>query len=193
MKMKSVKQLFCLIKEIFSKFSIPVVYEIVEVDISQSKATLRLVGKSVLTQYDFSQLVGDSTILSGLSAEQACLLGGCYGRAMRVSFEKGGALKKVKNMSFLLKNTQGKYRIVFQNRTGEIGYFDKKTKQEFIEQPLTVASNEHIISKFDPSQACYIGILAGISMEKTLSRDKKTGQNQLEALLRKSPKLRIVE
>ena len=102
-------------------------------------------------------------------------------------------LVKAKNMSFLLKNTRGRYKIVFQNRNGDIGYFDQKTKKEFVEHPLTVAQSELLISRFDPSQACYIGLLAGISLEKALTIDQKTGQNTAQELFKKMPKLRVID
>ena len=96
-------------------------------------------------------------------------------------------------MSFLLTNTRGRYTISSEKRTGEIKYYDKKYKREYLEHPITIASNDYIISEFDSTQACYIGILAGICMENTKVRDERTGQQQLEILLKKPPKLRFVE
>jgi hypothetical protein len=166
---------------------------IVEINTSSQEVVFHFKYKAVFLRCKLTEAIADLSVIDNLIPWEACWLGGYYGRALRASIEGREALKKAKRMSFLLKNNRGRYRIVFQNRTGEIGYFDQKTKQEFIEHPLTVANNEHIISEFDPSQACYIGILAGISMEKTLSSDKKTGEKQLETLINKPPKLRIVK
>jgi len=73
----------------------------------------------------------------------------------------------------LLSNKTGQYCIAFQDRSGEVGYFDQKTRKEFLQQPLEMVKNTYLISQFDPSQACYIGLLAGISMEKKIKLEAK--------------------
>lgn len=166
---------------------------LVEVNTSLQEVVVHVRNRSVFLKCKLGEAVSDLSIIDQLDPAEACWLGGYFGRALRSSLEGRDAIKKAKSMSFLLSNKRGRYMIIFQNRNDEIGYIDKKTQREFVEHPLTVANNEHIISGFDPSQACYIGILAGISMEKAISMDKKTGQSQLELLLNKPPRLRIVK
>lgn len=167
-------------------------YRLIEVDVQSQKVALQIKSKSVRLILSFEEAL-DSDIVGKLTPQQACLIGGYYGRALRAALEGREALKKAKNMSFLLTNKQGRYKILYQNRNGDIGYIDQRTRREIVEHPLTVANNESVISGFDPSQACYIGILAGISMEKTLGKDAKKGTNELESLLNKKPQLRLVE
>jgi hypothetical protein len=47
-----------------------------------------------------------------------------------------------------------------------ISYTDCINRNEFIEYPQSILNNPHIINYFDSTQACYIGILAGLSYEK---------------------------
>lgn len=166
-------------------------YRIVEVNQTTQQIAFQLKGKAIIVRCTFAEAIANHAVINGLLPTDACWIGGYYGRAMRASMEGRQALRTAKNMTFLLKNNFGRYKIIFQNRDGEIGYIDNKTKQEFIEHPLTLVTNEYIVNHFDPSQACYLGILAGISMEKGLSSDKHS--QDLDRLLQQRPKLRIVK
>jgi len=87
-------------------------------------------------KFKIEAMIADMSVVNRLSSKQACVLGGCYGRLLRASLEGREALSKAKKMGFLLSNKLGRYKIVFQNRNGDIGYFDQKTRQEFVEHPL---------------------------------------------------------
>jgi hypothetical protein len=52
-------------------------------------------------------------------------------------------------------------------------------------------NNNYIISEFDPSEACYIGILAGSSLERVLTSQKDI--HTTEKLIQKPPQLRVVK
>ena len=56
--------------------------------------------------------------------------------------------------------------MVSQNRSGAIEYIDTITCIVYEDWPLNIARNRKIISGFDPSQACYIGVLAGVKTNK---------------------------
>jgi len=191
--MKKLTTLFLKVKELFrdSLFSSSEpYYRIVEINTNTQEIVFRVKNKAVLLKYRFSEAIADQAIINGLSSTDACWLGGYYGRALRASREGRSALKKVKSMTFLLSSKNGRYTVAFQNRNGEIGYYDKKLRHEIIEHPLTIAANPAIVSEFDPSQACYIGMLAGAELEKALASGKN--RDQVDVLLRKPPKLRII-
>lgn len=168
-------------------------YRLAEINHQSQEVILHMKNKGLFFKCSLSDAITNLTILNELSPLEASWLGGYYGRALRASMEHGTALKKAKNMTVLLKSPRGLYRIAFQERSGEIGYCNQKTKEILIEHPITIATNEHIITRFDSSQACYIGILAGIILEKITNKDKKTGQNNVQGILQKPPKLRVVE
>lgn len=166
-------------------------YLIEEIDMTLRLVFLRCVGSRMVVKFKIEEFVSDVSLVDKLPAKQACVLGGCYGRILRAAMEGREALNKVKKMNFLLSNKSGRYKIIFQNRNGDIGYLDQKTRQEFIEPPLTLVNNDYVISEFDPTQACYIGILAGISLEKAVSSGMLN--TEIDAALNKPPKLRVVE
>lgn len=166
-------------------------YLLEEINDKTERVIIRCRGTRTIIKTSLSSVISDNKMIAGLSSIQACMLGGYYGRILRASLEGRQALKKVKNMSFLLTNEKGRHQIVFLNRIGDVGYYDKKACCEFVEHPLAIVNNNHIISGFEPSQACYIGILAGISIEKMLSSDK--GGRFNEQLSKKSPKLYVVK
>jgi hypothetical protein len=145
-----------------------------------------------ILQCSLSEAINDPGIIANLSSREACWLGGYYGRSITASEEARTARRNVQNMAFLLSAKFGRYQINFQNRDGSVGYFDKKTQQSFVEQPITVVSDAYIIGQFDSTQACYMGILAGISIEKARSCDAKSGSKVLEGLVSKKVQLRIV-
>jgi len=166
-------------------------YVLEEVNMARQEAVVRCSGTRTIMKFTLEALVGDMIIIQGMSPAHACLLGGCYGRILRAAMEGREVIKRVKKLDFLLSNRTGRYRIVFQNRRGEVGYIDKKSRQEFVEHPLTIVNNKHIISEFDSSEACYIGILAGSTVEKAIGSEKDA--NIVENLIQKPPRLRIVK
>lgn len=167
-------------------------YQIEEIDIQTRRVIIHCRGTRTVIKTTIEAVVSDYRLIAGLSPVQACLIGGYVGRAIQAKHHDGNAIKETRKMSFLLENHDGQYRIVFQDRSGQVGYVDKKSKQEFVELPLTIVKNEYAISRFDPSQACYIGILAGISLEKAILRNQKTGDDSIEQILHKPPRLRVV-
>ena len=165
-------------------------YKIEEVNLQKNLVVLHCTGTRTVLKLTIENVIADSAIINGLSAGQACVLGGCYGRMMRSASDRTKKLKSAKEMTFLLSNKSGRYVIRYQHRNGEIGYYNKKTRQEFTEHPLTIVNNHYIISEFDPTEACYIGILAGSSLGRAILSGKEL--NHAEELINKSPKLRIV-
>lgn len=173
------------------KHNYQIKYCIEEIDTNTQEILLRCRGTDTIIKLTYEAAISDAMILEGLSAEQACLLGGYYGRVMRA--ESGNHKHRAMKMKFLLHKHSGYYRIISQDRTGKIAYVDTSDNKEYVEYPLTIVSSRHIISKFDPSQACYLGMLAGVSIEKTLQSDKKNNEDQLHQMAAQRPKLRVVK
>lgn len=170
-------------------------YRIAEIDSFSQQVVIHIKSKNIFIRYSFSEAITHMNIIDEISPLEACWIGGYYGKSLRASFGKGQqALKKAEDMSFLLRKKRGLYKIMFQNRSGEIGYCNQNTGQEFVEHALTVANNLCLISNFDPSQACYIGILAGINMKRALDVDSKLNQNNNISNLTTSPSyLRVIK
>jgi len=167
-------------------------YRIIEIDAESQTVMFHIKSKAVFLKCKFSEAINNLDIIDQLTPWQACWLGGHFGRALRASLDGRAPLKKAKQMSFLLRKQEGRNRIVFENRAGEIGYIDTKTHQEYVEHPVAIATNDHVIALFNPNQACYIGILAGIRMEKALNIDDGLCHGNVINLVGAKPKLKIV-
>jgi len=165
---------------------------IVALDVVAQTVSFHVKNKAVVIRCKFSEAINNLEIIDQLSPHEACWLGGHFGRALRASLDGRAPLKKAKQMSFLLRKQEGRNRIVFENRTGEIGYIDTKTHQEYVEHPVAIATNDYVIALFNPNQACYIGILAGIRMEKALNIDDGLCHGNVINLVGTKPKLKIV-
>ncbi len=156
-------------------------YNIVKIDFSENTVTFRVKNKAVLVKYNLSEAVSDENVIDMLSPCEACWLGGCFGQKIH-SEENAFDRSKVKSAGF--KNDCSQCKIIFQNRKGEIGYIDQKSKEEFVASPVAIANNKYIVSKFSSSEACYIGILAGVHVAKN-----KNARYSMS----KSAKLRLVK
>ena len=169
-------------------------YCIEKIDTKEQTVVIRCRGKHSIIKNTFGAMISDEKIIDGLSPAQACMLGGYYGRAMRSAMQDGPDLKETGNTSFLLKDTTSRYKILYQNHSDEhVGYFDMKKMCEFLEHPLIIVNSQDIVAEFSSSHACYLGFLAGISMEKAIFRDKKTGRRTLHRLLNKPLVLTVVQ
>jgi hypothetical protein len=94
------------------------------------------------------------------------LLGYFYGRCYRFSQANTSNTKRLSPSPLLLKKNSGRYKILYHHRDGSISYTDCRDQREFTEYPQSILNNSHIINNFDSTQACYIGMLAGLSYEK---------------------------
>lgn len=160
-------------------------YRISSVDEENQTVLIHVVHKNIFIKRTFSQMVSSPEIIEGLSCEQACWLGVYYGKALRAALYGKGSLKNTKKPSYLLKHRYGRYRINAENRDGTIICVHLKKREELTLSPLSIARDVLFIKEFDANQACYIGILAGIEMNKN---ENKSGEKQKSA-----PYLRVVK
>jgi hypothetical protein len=166
---------------------------LVELHLARQEAVLQIKGKGITITLPFSQLASDVEILSSLSPLHASCFGVYYGRALRASIEGREHLKKSKHISYLLRNAKGDYKVLYQNKDGTVGYIDEKTKKIYINTPTAIVKNNHLICQFDPSQACYLGILAGMSLEKMMHKRQQLGHDNVIDLFKGKPALTIVD
>lgn len=144
----------------------PVYYRISSIDPESQTAILHLIHKSIFIKQTFSEIISDAEIIEGLSCQQACWIGVYYGKALRSALDGKTKLKNIKKPTYLLRHKYGAYKIVCENRDGTIGCIHIKTRKEINAYPILIAEDDTFIKCFDANQACYIGILAGIAMEK---------------------------
>lgn len=142
---------------------------LLEIDILRQEVKFQLKVKLPILKCSLYQAINDLRLISQLSSVEACYLGGHYGKVLS---EKRLKSDNQSSMSFLLKNSLGRYSIVCQDRSGRIGYYDKYSKTTFSKKPIDIVKDENIIKYFNSSQACYIGILAGIELISLPQKDE---------------------
>ena len=136
-----------------------IIFRIIHID--KMGVQLRLKGKNAVFTQTLLDIVYQNTIISGLSPIDACQLGVFYG----FNLNKLPA-EEEKNYAPFAINNKGRYRITSQNRRGEITFIDTLTKK-IKTLPLTnLVKKTAIIQHFDPTQACYIGLLAGMKIQQ---------------------------
>lgn len=161
-----------------------VFYRISSVDFDHQTILIHLIQKNIFIKQTFSQAVSSPEIIDGLSCEQACWLGIYYGKALRAALQGKSNFRNIKKPSYLLKHRYGRYRIHSENRDGTISCIHLKTSKELVLSPLTIAKDALFIKEFDANQACYIGILAGIQMNKNEISQEKGLKQKLAPYLR---------
>jgi hypothetical protein len=183
--MKIKKFINSIIYRILFRGNTNILFHIEEIDFPMNRALIRFIGTRTLIKTTIIELIQDPKILQSLSATQACWIGGCYGRYLQNSLDQNKAFSNISLETFSLKEDKGIYRIISRDRSGEISYMHKKTKILYIKKPLDIVLNEKIINSFDPTQACYLGILAGVSLTKNHLDDvKKIRKNNDKPILK---------
>lgn len=162
-------------------------YQISTIDLETQTALLHIKHKNIFIKQTFSEIISTPSVLEGLSCKHACWIGIYYGKALRNALKDKKKLKNINKPSYLLKHKRGLYKIISENRDGTIDCLQIRTKRELNASPLLISQDENLIKLFDPSQACYIGILAGIEISKKERRASDTNSQY------KTPYLRIVK
>ncbi len=166
MKMKKViKDLFHSVKKYFENEV--GTCRLLEINVSKQEVKFQIKVKLPILKCSIEQAINELDLVDRLSPIEACYLGGHYGRAISENRSNGKGDGNInKDISFFLKKSVGRCQILHQKRSGAIGYYDKKLKKEFLNFPLIIVNDDNLISRFNSSQACYIGILAGIELGK---------------------------
>lgn len=139
-------------------------YRIDEMDVERQTLSLYCVGTSTFITMRFIDVIDDVGILHDLSPVQAAWIGYYYGRSYREAITSGREPQPC--LEVPLDARRGKYKIVANDLSRGIVYKDRRTQQVMTMPLLELAKNDYVLSHFDPTQACYIGILAGIESVK---------------------------
>jgi hypothetical protein len=144
----------------------PIHYRISGIDQDNQTVMLHVIHKRIFIKLTFSEIISNTEVIEGLSSQNACWIGVYYGMALRRALDRKGSLKNIKKPTCLLKHEYGSYKILCENRDGTIGCLHLKSRKELTIDPISIAKDELLIKQFDATQACYVGILAGIAIEK---------------------------
>lgn len=141
-------------------------YRLSSVDIENQTLILHLTHKNIFIKQSFAEIIANPSLINGIDCEEACWIGIYYGKALHSAISGKTHLKNIKKPNYLLQHHHGSYKIISEHRDGKITCLHMKTKKTLCIEPLSIAKDSIFIHQFDPTQACYIGILAGIKMDK---------------------------
>ncbi len=152
-------------------------YKIVDSDVTHENFVLQCINTKAIFRSKISEIVFDTDILYGLHPIQACYIGIEYSKYLKslntTQLDKNQVKAKLNKYSV---HRYGSYILTFQNRTGEVGFVNHVTNDDFLMDPRDIALSEELIAEFDAAQAFYIGLLAGLKLNnpvKQLEIDKK--------------------
>lgn len=141
-----------------------------ELDVEQNVAVIRSRGMRTVLRLSLMDAIADPLIIDNLPPIQACWLG--YHASQfeaDLSNIQTSLMTQRKQKNFRLKFNRGCYKILAQNRDGTVEYLDIKSKSVHVMKPSIMVRHNALISNFDSSQACYIGVLAGIEQAQSRS------------------------
>ena len=172
-----------------------ITYRIAEIDTQNHVFSLQVKGRNLLITKDFFETISTENLIQNMSSLDASSIGFYCARLFYSSKSSSKTSEKNSfNFPFALTHQYGRYELIGQDlRTQEITYVDKVHRTQFKELPTAVIQSDYIINKFDPTQACYIGVLAGRLVEKTAAKDKTQSVEAVEQLLQKKPHLRVIK
>ena len=79
----------------------------------------------------------------------------------------------------LTQNGHEEFCIKMLTRQRLLAYIDKKTNELNYMRPIRIMATGQLITKFNPVQACYIGILSGIAKSKSATHKISPNHNTI--------------
>lgn len=120
-------------------------------------------------------IILDSALLSQLPPAQAAWIGYYYGvfcsGRTHSSEESGLEFSGFQDEKF-------PFQLYGLDRKGYLVYFNKNSTETVLESPFKILKDLRLIEKFHPSQACYIGLLAGRVVLKNNMRKAPLNKNK---------------
>jgi len=163
-----------VLKRLFTKIR----YLITDFDNSTGKIVFLCYGSRAFFTKNIADVISEDKVISGLHPEQACFLGIIYARwikEMRINCnsEKYIGLKGRHNY-----NSSVEDQIIF-DRSGNIIFTDRRTRETKIIKAHIVASTSELISRFNPVVACSIGMYIGSNIRKISDSEMNPVSSQI--------------
>ncbi len=155
-------------KQALQRFSKPA-YRLEGLSAENYSASVYCRGARVVINQSITEIIFNSNIIQNMHPMEASHLGYYYGLLNNNENQDSNSLlnkNKIKPIFSLFFN-KNRYLILSLSRRGLINYKMNNSSELYTKSPLEIYEDELVISEFEPSHACYIGILAGISKGKS--------------------------
>ncbi len=155
-----------------NKRELNILYRVVEVSEDFHLLAVHRINTKAIIKMTIQELVYDKDILYGLHPYQACFVGLQYAEIIKAK-TSNLAPDTITSLYDYCQTRYGKYQIIEQTRNKDIIFQNTITNQIHTMEPRDVALSEEIISEFDAIQSFYIGLLAGLRINKPITKHKK--------------------
>lgn len=167
-KMELLKRLLVNSKKIFlssqnHNTTKRVFFKIVDVN-KKNQYTLQCANSKSIFYANILEIVLDTDILHRLHPLQSCFIGLEYAKYIKNNKKNFKKYWRTPTASSKITENEEILQLKYQNRKGDICYFDKYTNEEFIISPKDLAFSNNLIKKFHAEQAFYIGVCAGFQI-----------------------------
>lgn len=160
------KYFFKEIIKLLKNFSKPA-FRVDKFDHENNMVSLYCRGARVVIKKRIHEVICNANLIHNMNPKQSSFLGYHYGLLIEnVKNEVSYMLDKKNKTTFFLGLKKGSNKIISITRDGRINYKSKHSDEICTKHPLDLYRDDSTISYFEPSQACYIGILAGLSQKK---------------------------
>lgn len=168
-----IKKIFRILSKLF-KLYFPeknYLYKIEEINECSNRIVISCRGKGVTLVSTIDDIGYDEYIINFLPPHQACWIGYYFGKKWNI--DKEDKRNKKKCNSQYPRHYDSNYKIICQNRLGEIIFQNSHNGLVYKMEPIELAKSK-TITKFNSSQAFYIGFLAAL---KNIKDSKKKLQH----------------
>ncbi|MDX1836485.1 phosphoheptose isomerase [Legionella taurinensis] len=146
-------------------------YKIEEISECSNQVSISCHGKGVTIITTIEDIVQDKHIINFLPPHQACWLGYYFGKKWDLKKEFGK--KTCADALEVSCDGNSGYRIICQNRQGEIIYQNSHTGSLSKMDPIELAKSKKI-TLFNASQAFYIGFLAALRNGRDIRKNAQS-------------------
>lgn len=154
-----------------------------EIDTTKQIVIIHCRGIDAPIKLKLSEAISDLVILTNLSPQHASWIGYYYGKSyINTTVSQG---KHINAHDLLQNDIESDYKILYQDRRGNICFQNRSDNQLQMSSPIKLISNSSLMNKFSAQQACFLGIQAGIAASKKM-------HNHSARLATKNP-LRLVK
>lgn len=159
-------------------------YKIVDISKDSNTFALQCINTNAIFHAKLQEIIYDDSILHGLHPIQACYIGIEYAKHLKSdpnpTIVKNIHSKKLPKQAIC---RYGDYKLLYQNRKGNICFINILSQNEIIMDPRDIALSEELIQEFDAAQAFYIGLLAGLKLSNPLEKHPQSVLNSKRAHL----------
>lgn len=142
-------------------------YKIVNFNDKTNKYALQCINTKAIFHLNIKEIILDADILYGLHPVQSCFVG--IEHAIEIKNKPNASINYGHKIKPYTVNRYGTYNLIYQDREKNLCFEDVYSKKTFSQDAIDIALTEHIISKFDAIQAFYVGLQAGLKMNKPVS------------------------